>query len=150
MLKSYLLIGFRNVMRNGATSFINIFGLAVGVAATITIFIFADQFFHTDDSQQKSDRIYEITSVVNAGKKMTTLSETPYLLAPAMKEEIPGIEEITRFKIHSGAFRFQDKVFSESFYFTDNNFFKVFNYPLLKAVHMFWNRHKTLCLPKDG
>lgn len=133
MLKSYLLIGFRNVMRNGATSFINIFGLAVGVAATITIFIFADQFFHTDDSQQKSDRIYEITSVVNAGKKMTTLSETPYLLAPAMKEEIPGIEEITRFKIHSGAFRFQDKVFSESFYFTDKSFFKVFNFPFIEG-----------------
>jgi putative ABC transport system permease protein len=44
----------KHVMRNGATSFINIFGLAVGVAATITIFIFADQFFHTDDSPTKN------------------------------------------------------------------------------------------------
>ncbi|MBP9926287.1 MAG: ABC transporter permease [Cyclobacteriaceae bacterium] len=133
MLKSYLLIGFRNVMRNGATSFINIFGLAVGVAATITIFIFADQFFHTDDFQQKRDRIYEITSVVNAGNKIRTLSETPYLLAPGMKEEIPAIEEIVRFKLRSGAFRYQDKVFSERFYFTDKNFFKVFNFPFIEG-----------------
>src|SRR6267154_6911784 len=60
MLKSYLVIGFRNMVRNGATSFINIFGLALGVAGAVTIFIFADQFFHTDDFHKNRDRIYQI------------------------------------------------------------------------------------------
>lgn len=133
MIKSYLLIGFRNAVRNGATSLINVLGLAVGIAATITVFIFADQFFHTDDFQEKKDRIYEVTNVVNTGRKITTLSEVPYLLAPAMQVEAPGLEEFVRITMRSGALRFTDKVFNESFYFVDNSFFRVFNFPFIEG-----------------
>jgi putative ABC transport system permease protein len=133
MIKSYLLIGFRNAIRNGATSLINLFGLGVGVAVTITVFIFSDQFFHTDDFQQKKDRIYEITNVVDTGRKLTTLSKVPYLLAPAISEEAPGVEESVRINMRSGALRFTDKVFYESFYFVDNSFSRVFNFPVLEG-----------------
>ncbi|MFM8914191.1 MAG: ABC transporter permease, partial [Flammeovirgaceae bacterium] len=134
MLKNYLLICFRNVIRNGATSFVNIFGLAVGVAATVTAFIFADQFFHTDDFHSKRDRIYEITTVVDAGEKLTTLSETPFLLAQMLKSEAAGIEDVTRFKLRSGALRYESNVFNESFYFVDNSFFHVFDFPFIEGT----------------
>jgi putative ABC transport system permease protein len=133
MIKSYLLIGFRNAVRNGATSLINVLGLAVGVAVTITVFIFADQFFHTDGFQQKKDRIYEITNAVDTGRKLTTFSKVPYLLAPAIKDEVPGVEEFVRITMRSGALRFSDKVFYESFYFVDNSFSRVFNFPVLEG-----------------
>jgi hypothetical protein len=66
---------------------------------------------------------------------MTTLSETPYLLAQAgMKEEIPAIEEITAFQTsipERSAFRI--KYSAKGSTFTDNNFFKVFNFPFIEG-----------------
>lgn len=131
MLRSYLLIGFRNIVRNGATSLINIFGLAVGVAGAVTIFIFADQFFHTDDFHKNRERIYQITNMVNQDLKSVNLGTVPFLLAPAMKEDISAVENITRVELGRGAVRQGDKVFSERLYFVDNTFFDIFTYPFL-------------------
>lgn len=133
MIRSYLKIGFRNALRNGATSFINIFGLAVGVAGMTTIFVFGDQFFHTDDFQKNSDRMYEITARVEQGKKITILSKLPAALAPALQQESPALEAVNRIVIRDGALRYQDHVFSERFYFTDKTFFTLFNYPMLEG-----------------
>lgn len=133
MIRSYLKIGFRNALRNGATSFINVFGLAVGVAGMTTIFVFGDQFFHTDDFQQKSERLYAITAVVEQGNKISTVSNLPAALAPALQEDSPALEAVNRIVIRDGALRYQDHVFSERFYFTDKSFFTLFNYPMLEG-----------------
>jgi putative ABC transport system permease protein len=146
MLKSYLLIGLRNVLRNGATSFINVFGLAVGVAGAITIFIFADQFFHTDDFQEKSDRIYEVTNVINRSKKSVVLSDVPIVLGPTMQQDAPGIEKVVRIELGSGAIRAGEKVFSETIYFVDDTFFDVFNFPFVEGNAKALNSRNSIIL----
>lgn len=133
MMGSYLKVGYRNVIRNGATSLINMLGLAIGVASVVTIFVFGDQFFHTDDFQLKSDRIFEITNVVNRNNKAVTLSDVPTLLAPALEQEVPGIEASVKFQSASGFVRYRDVVFSQYLYFVDNSFFNVFNFPVLEG-----------------
>ena len=129
MIGSYMKVGYRNMVRNGATSFINVFGLSIGIASVITIFVFADQFFHTDDFQQKQDRIYEITNVVNRNNGSATLSTVPRLLAPTLEQEVPGIEKTVNFQTASGFVRYGDIVFSEYLFFVDQSFFDVFNFP---------------------
>lgn len=133
MLKSYLLIGLRNALRNGVTSFINTFGLAVGIAAAITIFIFADQFLHTDDFQLKRDRIYQVTNLVNRDNHKVTLSDVPMALGEALQNDVPGIEKIVRMELGDGAVRVGNTVFSEELYFVDSSFFSVFNFPFVEG-----------------
>lgn len=148
MFKSYFIIGLRNALRNGATSFINIFGLAVGIAGAITIFIFADQFFHSDDFQLKRDRIYEITNVVNRNNHSMTLSDVPIVLGQVLQGDVPGIEKVVRIELGSGSVRFNDKVFSEQLYYVDNTFFDVFNFPFEEGNTQALSSKKNIVLTK--
>jgi ABC-type antimicrobial peptide transport system permease subunit len=133
MFRNYLLIGFRNALRNGLTSAINSVGLAVGIAGAITIFIFADQFLHTDDFQLKRDRIYEVTNVVNRDSRTVTLSDVPMALGEALQAQVPGIEKVVRMELQDGAVRVGTTVFSEQLYFVDTSFFDVFNFPFMEG-----------------
>lgn len=133
MLKNYLLIGFRNAIRNGITSFINTFGLAIGIAGAITIFIFADQFLHTDDFFLKRDRIYQVTNLVDRNNNSVTLSDVPMALGETLQNDVPGIEKIVRVELGSGAVRVGNTVFSEQIYYVDTSFFEVFNYPFIEG-----------------
>lgn len=128
MFSSYLLIGLRSTLRNGMASLINIGGLALGVAGAITIFIFADQWFHTDDFHEKRGRIYEITNIVNRDSTLVTLADTPLLLGPMLKEDAASVEKMTRIEVGNGALRYEDKVFFERLWFTDPDFFEIFTF----------------------
>lgn len=128
MFSNYLLIGLRSTLRNGLVSLINIGGLAIGVSGAITIFIFADQWFHTDDFHLKRDRIYEVTNIVNRDSTLVTLSDTPLLLGPMMQEDFSSVEKMTRIEVGNGALRYGDKVFFERIWFTDPAFFEIFTF----------------------
>ncbi len=146
MLKSYLLIGLRNAMRNGVTSFINTFGLAVGIAGAITIFIFADQFLHTDDFQLKRDRIYQVTNVVNRDSRTVTLGDVPMALGEALRNDVPGIEKIVRVELGDASVRVGNTVFSEYLYFVDSSFFSVFNFPFIEGDATALDRKKSVVI----
>ena len=128
MYKSYLIVGFRSALRNGATSFISLFGLTIGVAGSITMFIFADQFFHTDHLQKNIDRIYQVTNVLHRDSNPVVLSDTPILLGPVMQEDNPAIESSVRIEAGSGYVRHGDNVFSERIWYVDPSFFQVFTF----------------------
>lgn len=128
MFSNYMLIGFRNAVRNGMVSLINIGGLSLGVAGAITIFIFADQWFHTDDFHLKRDRIYEVANIVNRDSTLITLSDTPLLLGPMLAEDASSVENMTRIEVGSGAVRYGEKVFQERIWFTDPGFFEIFTF----------------------
>lgn len=133
MIKSYFLVGLRNAMRNRLTSFVNVSGLALGVAGAITIFIFADHFFHSDDFHEKKHRIYEVTSVVVKNDTKKILSKVPSPLGAALHHDVASVEEVVSFESEDGAVRYGDKVFSEYVHFVDQAFFKVFNFPFVEG-----------------
>ncbi len=128
MFYNYLLIGFRSAVRNGLTSLINIGGLAIGVAGAITIFIFADQWFHVDDFHTNGNRIYEVANVVTREGNPVTLSDTPLLLGPMLQAGASAVEKMTRIEAGSGALRYGDQVFFERFWFVDPTFFEIFSF----------------------
>lgn len=128
MFSNYLLIGFRSAVRNGLTSLINIGGLALGVAGAITIFIFADQWFHVDDFHANRNRIYEVANTVIRDGKPVTMSDTPLLLGPMLAEDASMIDKFTRIEVGNGALRFADNVFFERLWFADPAFFEIFTF----------------------
>lgn len=128
MFYNYLLIGFRSALRNGLTSLINVGGLAIGVAGAITIFIFADQWFHVDDFHANRERIYEVANVVTRDAKPITMSDTPLLLGPMLQADASAVEKMTRIEAGNGAFRRGDQVFFERLWFVDPAFFEIFSF----------------------
>lgn len=128
MFSNYFLIGFRSAVRNGMVSLINIGGLALGVGGAITIFIFADQWFHTDDFHLKRDRIYEVVNIVNRDSTRITMADTPLLLGPMLEGDAASVEKMTRIEAGSGALRHGENVFFERIWFTDPAFFEIFTF----------------------
>src|SRR5512132_751629 len=97
MLRNYFKIIFRNLWKNRGFSFINIFGLATGIACSLLIFLFVTDELSYDRFHKDSDQVYRIVKdfVNDDGSKIPDAT-TPAALAPAMQKEIPDIASITR------------------------------------------------------
>src|SRR5260221_3742579 len=66
MLKTYFLVALRALRRNKAFSFLNVFGLAAGIAASLLIFLVIRFEMSYDEYHAKKDRIYPfVTTMVN-------------------------------------------------------------------------------------
>src|SRR5215475_8757123 len=97
MLRNYFTIAVRNLWKNKALSFINIFGLAAGLACSLHIFLFVADELSYDRFNDGSDRIYRVVKdFVNDDGSRLPDATTPPAAAPAIQKEIPGIERVTR------------------------------------------------------
>ena len=90
MIKNYLMIALRNIRRHKIFSFINITGLAVGMACFLLILLIAYDQLTYDRFHEKKDQIYRLKkSYVVEGNTFLT-SRTPAPLGPALKTGRPG------------------------------------------------------------
>jgi len=134
MLKNYLKIAFRNLLRNKAFSFINILGLAIGMASAILILLWIQNEMSYDQFHEKKDRIYEAWNRANFSGKLQCWNTTPKILSKALSGDIPEVEEATRVNWPSNyLFSVGDKRLTVKGNIVDSNFLKVFSFPLIKG-----------------
>ena len=70
MLKNYLKIAFRNLVRKKVFSFINIFGLAIGMACTILILLWVRDELSYDNFQKNGNNIYRVVYKWRSGERL--------------------------------------------------------------------------------
>ena len=98
MLKNYLKIAWRNLLKNKAYSFINILGLAIGIAASVLIFLYVRDESSYDRHHAKADRIYRITADwSNKGDSRIHQLGTPSILARTLRTKYPQAESVAQF-----------------------------------------------------
>ena len=66
MFKNYVLIGLRNTLKHKGYSFLNILGLAIGIACCILIFLYVRDELSYDKYHRNSDRIYRVAEEVRS------------------------------------------------------------------------------------
>lgn len=137
MIKNFLLITWRTLTRNKVYSFINIIGLALGMAAFILITAYV-HFERSYDSMQKdAGNIFRVESSFYKGEHLTddwATSTNGY--AKALKDNLPEISSFTRINWNNSerVVRYKEIRFREEHVcFADTNFFSFFSYPLLKG-----------------
>src|ERR1700750_1394913 len=114
MIRNYIVIAFRNLQRHKVFSFINIMGLAVGMAACYLMFLYVNFEKSYDNFHTKGDRIYRIVTDVKTESENIPTGITTGPTAVNTKKEFPGIEEAVRitpqdgFLITKGNVRFQE------------------------------------------
>ena len=81
MLKNYFKTAWRNLLRNKAFSFINVFGLALGVASSLILFLVARNELTYDSFHKKADRIYRVTLNALDFNSSVSLAVLPAMLA---------------------------------------------------------------------
>src|ERR1700722_911926 len=98
MLENYLKIAYRNLTRNKAFSFINILGLAVGLATCILMISYIYSELGYDQQYNNTDRIFRIAykanKKVNAEDKSWASTSAP--IAEGLKSDMPEVEQTTR------------------------------------------------------
>ena len=98
MLRNYLLLALRILWKNKALAGINIFGLAIGLAASILILIYTQFELSYDQQNLKLDWMYRITLRASLGGNDIAAATSPYPMAAALRYEFPEIETAARFR----------------------------------------------------
>ncbi len=131
MLKNYLLIYVRNLIRQKTQSFINIFGLALGLTAFGLIFIWVNHELSFDAFHTKKDRIYRINGTVKTETEIFQHAVTSLPLGPQLMSDFPEVEKIVRFGFNDALLKKETTVLTEDkLMFTDSSYFEVFDFNL--------------------
>lgn len=96
MLKNYLIIAWRNLLKNRLYSVINIGGLAVGLAVSFLLLLYVYNEFSFDKFNGNSDRLYMVFRNQPGNGQIKTKPITPEPLAAVLKKDFPEIESVVR------------------------------------------------------
>ena len=134
MFKNYLRTTFRNITRHKGYSFINLAGLAIGMACTLLILLWVKDELGYDRFHENGRDIYRIMSY-GTRYMIEGFDGTPAPLAPAVKEEVPGIVNYARFSdVPKLVFKYRDKVFYETRgLIADPSIFEIFTFPFVQG-----------------
>ena len=138
MIKNYLKIAWRNLMKNKVFSFINVFGLSIGLTCCMLIALYLHNELSYDSYHKNADRIFQLgTNFVKEGKEDRT-ANTPAPMAKAMQMEFPEIEKGTRllrmFADDRTLFQYKEpdgnvkSFFETKGFVADSTFFQVLTY----------------------
>jgi len=126
MFINYWKVTIRNLLRYKGFSFINIMGLAVGMAVCILILLWVHDELSYDRFHEHYDNIHRTIPELQG----TKYSANPLALARFFKEKYPEVREITRFCQRYWLLKHGDRIFNERGALVDDDFFKVFTFPL--------------------
>ena len=138
MLKNYIKIAWRNLLRYKGFSLINILGLAIGISCCILVSLFIMDELSYDQYHKDAGRIYRVVKdfVNDDGSKLPDAT-TPPAIAAAIQKDIPEIERVVRlfpgwgskFYVRNG----DKKFIEENLYRADSSIFDVFSFQFLQG-----------------
>ncbi|MCP5104231.1 MAG: FtsX-like permease family protein [bacterium] len=135
MFKNYLKTAFRNMLRHKGYSFINIAGLAIGMACCILLVVYIHSELSFDRYHENADRIYRLCMHSKMGKSEITWPSSNAVTGPALRKGYPEVEDTARIDFGSRhVIKYKDKQFNENrIRFADASIFNIFSWPMIKG-----------------
>ncbi len=139
MIKNYIKIAWRNLVRNKLSSIINISGLAIGLACVILIGLYLENEIGYDRFFKDDGRIYRVNIHEKQGNNEFITAHTPPPVGQALQSNFPEVESYTRIflpgdeVIHFVKNGHRESITEKKILSVDSNFLQFFNYPLLKG-----------------
>src|SRR5688572_10946780 len=138
MIKNYLKIAWRNLVRNKAFSTINILGLALGLACSLLIMLWVQDEQSVDGFHKNGEQLYQVYERNYYDGKVEASYPTQGLLAEELKKTIPEVQYAAGFEYASppgkqNNFEANDKVSKMGGMFAGADFFNMFSYPLVQG-----------------
>jgi putative ABC transport system permease protein len=134
MLKNYLKIALRNLVRRKTFSLINTLGLAFGIAACLIIYMYVSYERSYDTFNKNADNIYRLENVRYYASGTDSSAGCVALLGPTLKEEIPEVMDFTRLRKIQGLVAVNNQYFNEkNILWADSSFLTIFSFPLISG-----------------
>jgi len=146
MLKNYLKIAVRNLLRNKGFSIINIAGLAIGMASALLILLWIQNELSYDRIYPKTDRIYFMYNRDKFEGKLWAWSNTPKPLATTLKKDYPAVEDAVRFSNITFLASVGETHINSRGAFVDSGFLNMFQLSMLKGDPSALNSPKGIAL----
>ena len=133
MLPYYFKIALRNILRHKGYSFINVVGLAIGMACCILIFLFVQHELSYDRFNKNIDNIYLVaqSEELSSGTRILTSQSSPF--GPIAKKNVPEIVDFTRLIGHMISVSHGENTFPEYVRFADPSLLTTFDFPLVSG-----------------
>jgi len=132
MFKNYFKIAFRSIKKNKTYSFINVFGLGLGLATAFILLLWVNNEYSMNKYHTHSNRIYQLNAKIKSGTDPVIWENTPAPLVGVAKESISSIEKIARLQSNYGfkqAVKYNGNVFIEDkIGYTENELFDIFDF----------------------
>jgi putative ABC transport system permease protein len=134
MLKNYLKTAFRNLKRNKSYALINVLGLAVGIAASLLIFLVIQFESSFDDFHKKKNHIYRVGTRFSTQDGFDYAGGVSFPVAAALRLDFPQIKEVASIYRNGGQITVEDetaqlkKINEDNFYYAEPQFFNMFDF----------------------
>ncbi len=129
MIKNYLKIAWRNLLKHKSFSLINLLGLSIGIAACLIIFLYVEHELSFDQYNEKADRIARITTRVKTPESDMLFGTTPTLLADVLKKDFPEVQATVRLEPAAQVMKLNNEMIREdAFYKADQSVFSIFDF----------------------
>lgn len=137
MIKNFIKVAFRNLIRNKLYTTINILGLALGIAACQLVLNYVMHETGYDNWHSKKDRIFRLTQELDSPDDLMKYAKVPHPAKPLLLQEFPEVEKVTR--VYPNAviggkikMKYEDSQhYEEDILMVDPNFFEIFDFELL-------------------
>jgi hypothetical protein len=134
MIKNFFKVAFRNLWKQKGYSFLNLFGLAIGMACSLLILLWIRDEEAVDNFHANGNRLYSVYERQYYDGKIESGHFTPGVLPDEMKKLLPEVEMSSGFDGGERmTFQVGDKILKEDGAFAGADFFRMFSYPLLEG-----------------
>ncbi len=135
MLRNYITVAFRNLIRQKGFAIINVLGLTIGLTVSAVIILYIVHELGYDRFHENAKKIYRVT--INgeiSGQKLNVAVTSPPF-GPALVNDFPEVVDYTRINPPENAlFAFDDgRYYEDDILYADSSFFRIFTIPLIQG-----------------
>jgi putative ABC transport system permease protein len=134
MLKNYLKVAFRSLVKNKVYTVTNITGLSLGLAACGLIALYIVDEWRVDRFHEKGDRIYRVvTNTIEKGQSTMASNTVGRPVAKAIKQDVPDVEAVVPVHWANYPIKHNNRYFFDRELFAGEDFLTTFSFPLLEG-----------------
>lgn len=137
MLKNYIKIAWRNLMKDRQFTLLNLVGLSTGLICAILIYLWISDEMHIDRFHAKDSQLFQVMTNIGNSEGIQTMASTPGILARTLKDEMPEVEYAAAviYPYWSGGTTLSVKEdnLNAVGYYAEKDYFNIFSYPLLQG-----------------
>jgi len=134
MVTNYLKMAWRNLVKYKGYTFINLSGLAVGMACCILIYLWISDEYNIDKFHKSGEQLYSVLEKQYHDGRIDVVSSSPGLLADELKKVFPEVEMACSVDwINVRTFQAGEKIIKMPGIYAGSDFFKMFSYPIIRG-----------------
>jgi len=135
MIKNYIKTAFRGLMKNKGFTFINVFGLALGLATCLLIVFYVFDELSYDRYNVKAARVFRLNDEIKFGGVQNPYAIAPPAAAAALRADFPEVEQVARFRNRGGnkVKKGSQNIQEDRMVYADNAIFDVFTLPIISG-----------------